>query len=199
MNTPEGAAELLERVGQLSERFAQDRSERQVRRHLDVADFEALAATGYLRTVVPRSMGGLFDDFRSSTRHIAETLRLLAHGDPAVALVAAMHPAVLSFWLAVEDAPDPADAEAWLVEQVYEGALRAVETASFPLPEVLRAKTAAAELAESCLNQISKVIGGGAFSESSPFAHWTQDVRALGYLRPPWGYAYDSLFATSWL
>lgn len=89
--------------------------------------------------------------------------------------------------------------EAWLVAQAYEGALRAVETSPFPLPEVLRAKAGAAELAESCLNRMSKVIGGGAFSESSPFAHWTQDVRALGYLRPPWGYAYDSLFATSWL
>jgi alkylation response protein AidB-like acyl-CoA dehydrogenase len=372
-------------VRQLSERFAGERSERQGRRHLEVADFEALAATGFLRAAVPRSMGGLFDDFASSTRHTAEALRLLAHGDPAVALVAAMHPAVLSFWLAVEDAPDPTDAEAWtaqrrtvfqsaldghwwgtitsepgsggdvartravavptddplvfrlsgdkhfgsgsgitsfmlttarpdgedapatffidmrdrpydgtagveltaawdgigmratqshamrfddvpatrmaarldagsvflntsastlslfvavvlgvvetaideargrlqpkaeamrpfeqvewsravteawLVEQAYEGALRAVETAPFPLPQVLRAKTGSAELAESCLNRMSKVIGGGAFSESSPFAHWTQDVRALGYLRPPWGYAYDSLFATSWL
>lgn len=89
--------------------------------------------------------------------------------------------------------------EAWLVEQAYEGALRAVEASGFPLAAVLRAKMGAAELAETCMNRISKVIGGGAFSESSPFAHWTQDVRALGFLRPPWGYACDSLFATSWM
>ncbi|HET9732471.1 MAG TPA: hypothetical protein VFP54_07320, partial [Acidimicrobiales bacterium] len=88
--------------------------------------------------------------------------------------------------------------EAWLVEQAYEGALRAVESSASPLAAVLRAKAAAADLAEACLTRLSKVIGGGAYSESSPFAHWTQDVRALGFLRPPWGYAYDSLFATSW-
>ena len=40
-------------------------------------------------------------------------------------------------------------------------------------------------------------IGGGTFSRRSPFAHWFEDVRALGFLRPPWGLAYDQLFATS--
>jgi hypothetical protein len=41
------------------------------------------------------------------------------------------------------------------------------------------------------------VLGGGTFSQRSPFAHWFEDVRALGFLRPPWGLAYDQLFATS--
>lgn len=378
-------ATVLENVRALSERFASERKERQARRHLDRADFEALADAGYLGVVVPRSMGGTFEGFAASTRRTAETLRALAHGDPAVALVASMHPAVLAFWLAVDEAPNPdereawseqrtfvfrsaleghwwgtitsepgsggdiartrsvavptgrpleyritgdkhfgsgsgvtsymittaraegeadpatfyidmrdrpwdgtagveltaawdgigmrasqshalrfdavpatrmaarldaasvfmttsastlslfvgvilgvvetavaearsrlqdkakdmrafeqvewsrAVTEAWLVEQAYEGALRAVETSPFALPAVLRAKMGAAELAESCMTRLSKVIGGGAFSESSPFAHWTQDVRALGFLRPPWGYGYDSLFATSWM
>lgn len=31
------------------------------------------------------------------------------------------------------------------------------------------------------------------FSRSSPFASWFEDVRALGFLRPPWGLAYDSV------
>lgn len=378
-------ATVLDNVRALSERLASERKERQARRHLDRADFEALADAGYLGVMVPESMGGTFQGFATSTRNTAETLRALAHGDPAVALVASMHPAVLAFWLAVDEAPDPdereawseqrnfvfrtaleghwwgtitsepgsggdiartrsvavptgnaleyrltgdkhfgsgsgvtsymittaraegeaepatffidmrdrpwdgtagveltaawdgigmrasqshavrfdgvpatrmaarldaasvfmttsastlslfvgvilgvvetavaeartrlqdkakdmrafeqvewsrAVTEAWLVEQAYEGALRAVETSPFALPAVLRAKMGAAELAESCMTRLSKVIGGGAFSESSPFAHWTQDVRALGFLRPPWGYAYDSLFATSWM
>jgi alkylation response protein AidB-like acyl-CoA dehydrogenase len=120
-----GSAELVEPVRELSEQFARQRTERQARRHLEVADFDALAAAGYLRAAVPRSMGGLFDDFGSSTRHTAEALRLLAHGDPAVALVAAMHPAVLPFWLAVEDPPDPADTEAWTAQRqmVFQSAL----------------------------------------------------------------------------
>jgi len=36
------------------------------------------------------------------------------------------------------------------------------------------------------------------FSRSSPLGRWAQDVRALGFLRPPWGLAYDQLFAMSW-
>jgi hypothetical protein len=41
------------------------------------------------------------------------------------------------------------------------------------------------------------VLGGGTFSLRSPFARWNEDVRALGFLRPPWALAYDNLFATS--
>jgi hypothetical protein len=59
----------------------------------------------------------------------------------------------------------------------------------------VQAKTAIAELAESMLGRICKVIGGGTFSRSSPFGYWYQDVRALGFLRPPFGLAYDQLFA----
>ena len=50
-----------------------------------------------------------------------------------------------------------------------------------------------AELAEATLARLARVIGGGAFSRRSPFAHWYEDVRALGFLRPPWGLAYDNL------
>jgi hypothetical protein len=59
----------------------------------------------------------------------------------------------------------------------------------------VQAKTAIAELAESVLHRISKVIGGGTFSRTSPFGYWYEDVRALGFLRPPWGLAYDQLYA----
>jgi hypothetical protein len=83
--------------------------------------------------------------------------------------------------------------------QGYEGALRAVESGDHPrsLHATLRAKEAVAELAESSLGRLARVIGGGTFSRRSPFASWFEDVRALGFLRPPWGLAYDSLFATS--
>lgn len=376
---------VLDEVRAIAERFSAERAERQERRHLDRADFDLLAAAGFLGVAVPVAMGGTFESFSASTRTTAEVLRTLAHGDPAVALVASMHPAVLAFWLAVDEAPDPVDraawteqrefvfgsaleghwwgtitsepgsggdisrtrsvavptdkplqyrlsgdkhfgsgsgitsymlttarpegeeapapffidmrdrpwdgtagvqlaaawngvgmratqshamrfdgvpatrmaaqldpatvfmttssstltlflavilgivetaiaearnrlqpkaeemrafeqvewsravTEAWLVEQAYEGALRAVETSPFPLPAVLRAKMGAAELAETSLTRMSRVLGGGTYSESSPFAHWNEDVRALGFLRPPWGFAYDSLFATSWM
>ena len=61
----------------------------------------------------------------------------------------------------------------------------------------LRAKQSVAELAEQTLLRLDRVLGGGTFSRRSPFAHWFEDVRALGFLRPPWGLAYDMLFATS--
>ena len=35
------------------------------------------------------------------------------------------------------------------------------------------------------------------FAQHSPFGHWFEDVRALGFLRPPWGLAYDALIADS--
>ena len=92
-----------------------------------------------------------------------------------------------------------AELEHWLAVQAYEGAVRAVEAGdpAGALRAGIRAKTATAELAEASLRRITGVLGGGSFSGSSPFAHWFEDVRALGFLRPPWGLAYDTLFATS--
>ncbi len=92
-----------------------------------------------------------------------------------------------------------AEMEHWLAVQAYEGALRAVESgdSAAALHAALRAKESVAELAESCLSRLTRVLGGGTFSRRSPFASWNEDVRALGFLRPPWGLAYDSLFLTS--
>jgi alkylation response protein AidB-like acyl-CoA dehydrogenase len=88
-----------------------------------------------------------------------------------------------------------AELEGWLIQQAYEGMLRAMEEDRDRRFHAVQAKTAIAELAESVLRRISKVIGGGRFSRSSPFGYWLEDVRALGFLRPPWGLAYDQLFA----
>lgn len=87
----------------------------------------------------------------------------------------------------------------WLAVQAYEGALRAVESrdAAVAFHGALRAKEAVAELAEQSLRGLTRVLGGGTFSQRSPYAHWYEDVRALGFLRPPWGLAFDTLYATS--
>jgi alkylation response protein AidB-like acyl-CoA dehydrogenase len=90
-----------------------------------------------------------------------------------------------------------AELEHWLAAQAFDGALRAIEAGDRPLHAAVRAKEAVAELAESSLGRLARVIGGGTFSRRSPFASWFEDVRALGFLRPPWGLAYDNLFATS--
>jgi alkylation response protein AidB-like acyl-CoA dehydrogenase len=92
-----------------------------------------------------------------------------------------------------------AELDYWLAVQAYEGALRAVEARDHArsLHATLRAKESVAELAEASLARLARVIGGGTFSRRSPFAAWFEDVRALGFLRPPWGLAYDNLFLTS--
>ena len=90
-----------------------------------------------------------------------------------------------------------AELEAWTLEQAYEGALRTIEAGGGAMGAALRAKTISAQLAESCLLRICRVLGGGTFARHSPFGHWFEDVRALGYLRPPWGLAFDGLLADS--
>ena len=85
--------------------------------------------------------------------------------------------------------------EAWLIQQAYEGVLRDVEAGNGNATRSgLLCKEAVAEMAESVLLRISKVVGGGAYSQSSPYGFWLQDVRALGFLRPPWGFAFDRIF-----
>jgi alkylation response protein AidB-like acyl-CoA dehydrogenase len=103
---------------------------------------------------------------------------------------AAMRPYERVEWISAEQ-------DAWLVEQAYEGMLRAVETGTNPLRTVLLGKTTAAGLAEDCLRRLTRIMGGGTFARHSPFGFWFEDVRALGFLRPPWSLAYDALFASS--
>jgi hypothetical protein len=64
--------------------------------------------------------------------------------------------------------------------------------------DALHGKTAISELAESITTRLCRVIGGGTFHRSSPFGAAFEDVRALGFLRPPWVLAYDSIFERSW-
>lgn len=374
-------------VATLATTWREQRAERQARRHLEQADFDALREAGFLLLAVPEDQGGSWRSVPQSTRAVCEVMRTMARADPSVALVSSMHAAVLGFWLARPDAGLPAweeqrrgvfetavdghqwgtitsepgsggdlnktkaaavpadDVEAglpghafrvsgdkhfgsgsgvtsfmittavpegeesptifvldvrgrpwdgtaglrllaewdgagmaatqshamrlegmpavrlawpgpldditlaaaplvsclftsvvlgvldeavatakaqvqpkagelrayeavewtraeldhWLAVQAYEGALRAVESGDHgaALHAALRAKESVAELAEQCLARLCRVIGGGTFARRSPFASWFEDVRALGFLRPPWGLAYDALFLTS--
>jgi alkylation response protein AidB-like acyl-CoA dehydrogenase len=87
-----------------------------------------------------------------------------------------------------------AELEGWLIQQAYEGMLRTVEATSADAARAsLQGKVAVAELAESVLTRLCRVVGGGTYARSSPFGCWAQDVRALGFLRPPWGLAFDFL------
>ncbi|MCH8988558.1 MAG: acyl-CoA dehydrogenase family protein [Chloroflexi bacterium] len=88
--------------------------------------------------------------------------------------------------------------EGWLIQQAYEGMLRAVEQPSSGNREPRLGKAAIAELAESVMLRICKVVGGGSYSRNSPFGFWLEDVRALGFLRPPWGLAFDQIYQGSW-
>ena len=81
---------------------------------------------------------------------------------------------------------------AWLAGQAFEGMARSIETGA-PMPAVQHGKLAIAELAETTMHEISRAIGGSSFSRGNPFGQWSQDVRALGFLRPPWNLAWDAL------
>jgi alkylation response protein AidB-like acyl-CoA dehydrogenase len=84
----------------------------------------------------------------------------------------------------------------WLAEQAFEGMARIIEAGGSP-SGVQRGKLAISELAEASMLAISKTIGGASYSRSGPFGQWSQDIRALGFLRPPWSLAYDRVFEES--
>src|SRR6516162_9536499 len=103
---------VYENIRTLSADFATARRERQQRRELVAADFARLRDAGFLLTGVPVDHGGIWESVGASARPICEMLRTLAHGDSSVALVCAMHPAVLNFWMATSEAPAPFE-KAW--------------------------------------------------------------------------------------
>lgn len=369
------SAEVRDSVAEIAAGFAAARADRIQRRTLSKIDFERLADAGFVLTGVPVEQGGLWRGLAESVREYAELVRVLAEGDPCVALVAAMHPSVLGFWLAVteprsnaaawrtqraeyidtamhghwwgtmisepgsggdllrtrtraepsgaqyrlsgekhfgsgsgitsfmittgrvdgEPAPDlfvidvrdrpwdgsagltlrkpwdghgmiatqshafvldgcpavraasveafamaaplisqltpmlfaavvvgilrnamalardrlrPRSADlkayeqvlwvqvtnaAWLIEQAYEGALCAIESDSGGLLAAARAKATIAALAEQCFVDLGRVLGGASYARDTPFGQWAEDVRALGFLRPPWGFAFEQI------
>jgi alkylation response protein AidB-like acyl-CoA dehydrogenase len=92
-----------------------------------------------------------------------------------------------------------AEMEGWLMARAYEGMLAAIERADAATRlEVLQGKTAIAQLSEAAMTRVCRTVGGGAYSRQAPYGDWFEDVRALGFLRPPWGLAYDNLYEASW-
>jgi alkylation response protein AidB-like acyl-CoA dehydrogenase len=77
---------IAKNVAELSSRFAAERGERQQRRALDPDDFAELRRAGFPLTGVPVEQGGAWETLPRSARHACDLLRVLAHGDPAVAL-----------------------------------------------------------------------------------------------------------------
>lgn len=385
---------LIDATDELAAKWAAERPERQRRRHLEHDDFAALADAGLLRAIVPLDQGGMWTSAAQTARPLCGVLRTLAAADSSVALVSAMHPAVLSFWMASPDpdqprweeqrravaatayegmqwgtvtsepgsggdiartrttaepldggAPAPrtngqpeappgdrhvlngdkhfgsglgvtdfmfttarpqgeddpaafvldvrgldltagpveviaewdgagmaatqshavrlhdapatrlawcgtlpelqlanggfvlalftsvvlgvvdaavqeadrvltprrdslrpyeqlewarAQTDHWVAVAAYERLLDTIELVdpTESLRAGLHAKVAVAELSESVLSRLTRVIGGGVYTRRSPFSHWYEDVRALGFLRPPWALAYDNLIAS---
>ncbi|NOG72292.1 acyl-CoA dehydrogenase family protein [Roseicella sp. DB1501] len=88
-----------------------------------------------------------------------------------------------------------AEREAWLIRQAYEAGLRALERHGRARRETSMAKASIALLAESLLTRLCRIAGGGAYARRSPLGHWFEDVRAMGFLRPPWSLALEGLYA----
>lgn len=90
-----------------------------------------------------------------------------------------------------------AESTAWLIEQAYEGAIGAAEGDDLRAAHVaaLHAKLLIGELGEDLLLRLGRIVGGGSFSRGQPLGQWGQDIRALGFLRPPWGLAWQQLAA----
>ena len=116
---------LLERTRGFAAELAAQRAERQRRRHLDRHDFERLRAIGLQAACVPVAYGGLWEDARRSARTLAEAHRILAAGDPSLALSASMHPTVLAFWRDAEPLAGSSGKAAWEAQKrlVFETAL----------------------------------------------------------------------------
>ena len=82
----------------------------------------------------------------------------------------------------------------WLAQQAFEAMARSLETATAGT-DVLHGKLAIADLAETALNGLAHAVGGASLSQASPFGQWMQDVRALGYLRPPRALSYARILS----
>jgi hypothetical protein len=91
-----------------------------------------------------------------------------------------------------------ANVEAWLASQAYEATLRAIETGRNRAFASLAGKETVAELAENVLRRLSREVGGSAYSRAMPYGSWAEDVRALGFLRPPWSLAHEMLYEMTW-
>lgn len=91
-----------------------------------------------------------------------------------------------------------ADQEYWVIDQLWESAMRAFDQDTQDRRSNLLAKESVARLAESMLGRLCALTGGTAYTKYSPLGAWYKDVRALGYLRPPWTLAFEQMYELSW-
>lgn len=91
-----------------------------------------------------------------------------------------------------------AEQEAFLIERAWEGTLQMLDQGKLDRRIILMTKECIARLSESVLQHLSKLTGGSAYTWYCPLGAWLQDVRALGYLRPPWALAFDNLLTMGW-
>ncbi|HCG91053.1 MAG TPA: hypothetical protein DEZ08_04365 [Dehalococcoidia bacterium] len=90
-----------------------------------------------------------------------------------------------------------AEQEYWLINQALENTLLSIDNGTSNRNNSLMLKETVAVLADSILNRLCKLTGGTAYTWYSPLGGWLEDVRALGFLRPPWALAYEQLFNMS--
>ena len=76
--------------------------------------------------------------------------------------------------------------EYWKICAYLDSMIQCIEQAENSRDHCVKGKMAIAELAEEILLQLCRVVGGWSLMHNSPYGHWLQDVRALGFLRPPW-------------
>ena len=91
-----------------------------------------------------------------------------------------------------------AEQEAFLIDRAWDGTLCQFDQGVSTRRDTLLAKESVARLAESVLTRLCRLSGGNAYTWYSPLGGWYEDVRALGFLRPPWTLAFDQLFTYSW-
>ena len=88
-----------------------------------------------------------------------------------------------------------AEMQIWLAQKAFEAMSRSLGGDHAGV-EVLHGKLAVADLSEKALSSFCHALGGASLSKSSPFGQWMQDVRALGYLRPPRALSHARLLET---
>jgi alkylation response protein AidB-like acyl-CoA dehydrogenase len=91
-----------------------------------------------------------------------------------------------------------AEQEAFLIDRAWEGTLQMMERGMVDRRIILMTKESIARLSESVLSRLCKLTGGTAYTWYCPLGAWLQDVRALGFLRPPWALAFDNLYNMGW-
>jgi len=116
------STEPLNAYREIAAGFRSERSSRLTNTRINPADFDALSDGGFLSLSVPQELGGDWVSLIETGPQFAEIVRTIARGDPSVALVAAMHPAVVSYWQHSAE-HNPANTLSEQAKEIYAGVL----------------------------------------------------------------------------